>query len=397
MTSFITSLVLAFQAIANFFIKCFQQAEKTPPSQEAPPQKKEAAEAPKKEAAINSKAKQQSSSNNGSKSWASLFHKDTPASAAGSVANKPMARIQPYNNAEVGEEGHSKAEKKVDEQNASGRAKQRHSCINNPNDLEMANFLKSYVLNHRSSMIKPRGLGNRSNWCFVNAIMQALVACPPFYNLIKSLPEGVMKKSSGVKIIKVVHEFVSEFSPLDHFPKLNRRDKGKKNEDLPLGTTFEAGSIFQFLLTLNSSDTFKVEEGRQEDGEEFLTFLLNQLNDEMLALMKLLDIDENGEDKDDEGENDVFEEDEGNDEWHEVGARNRSLLTRRVGNSNETVRSPLGNIFQGQLQSCVQLTNGEPTATLQPFFTLPLDIQSKNIKNVSDALHHNFSAEALDG
>ena len=53
--------------------------------------------------------------------------------------------------------------------------------------------------------------------------------------------------------------------------------------------------------------------------------------------------------------------------------------------------------FQGQLQSCVQLSNGEPTATLQPFFTLPLDIQSKNIKNVSDALIHNFTSEALDG
>ena len=84
-------------------------------------------------------------------------------------------------------------------------------------------------------------------------------------------------------------------------------------------------------------------------------------------------------------------------EWHEVGAKNRSLLTRRVGNSNETIRTPMGQIFQGQIQSCVTSSNGEPTATLQPFFTLPLDIQSKSIKNVSDALIHNFTAETLDG
>merc|ERR1711994_1181234 len=91
------------------------------------------------------------------------------------------------------------------------------------------------------------------------------------------------------------------------------------------------------------------------------------------------------------------EDEEDTDEWHEVGAKNKSLLTRRVGGSNVSLKSPLGSIFQGQLQSCVQLSNGEPTATLQPFFTLPLDIQSKNIKNVSDALIHNFTSEALDG
>ena len=190
-----------------------------------------------------------------------------------------------------------------------------------------------------------------------------------------------------------LQEFFAEFAPLDHFPKLNRRDKSKKNEDLPVGMTFEASSIFQFLLGL-TSDTFKVEEGRQEDAEEFLTFFLNALNDEMLALLKLLLEDEEeeleGDEQGHEGQDDQAE-------WHEVGAKNRSLLTRRVGNSNETIRTPMGHIFQGQIQSCVTSSNGEPTATLQPFFTLPLDIQSKSIKNVSDALIHNFTAETLDG
>ena len=40
------------------------------------------------------------------------------------------------------------------------------------------------------------------------------------------------------------------------------------------------------------------------------------------------------------------EDDEDNDDWHEVGAKNKSLLTRRVGNSNESLRSPVGCIFQ---------------------------------------------------
>merc|ERR1712088_668575 len=80
---------------------------------------------------------------------------------------------------------------------------------------------------------------------------------------------------------------MGEFSPLDNFPKLNR-SKNKKNEDLPLGKMLEPTTIYNFLLELDS-DTFKVIEGRQEDAEEFLTFLLNGLNDEMIALLKLVE------------------------------------------------------------------------------------------------------------
>jgi ubiquitin carboxyl-terminal hydrolase 10 len=333
-------------------------------------------------------------SSGGSKSWASLFHKDSPGGAAlNHVTGKPMARIQPYTNVNGSEEeasleGSGKPDKKKKTEGISSNAAAGASSLD-PHNLELAKFLQSYGLSHRSCMIKPRGLSNRSNWCFVNAILQALVACPPFYNLMKSLPQETLRKASMVKITRVINDFVAEFSPLDHFPKLNRRDKGKKTEDLPLGMTFEASSIFQFLLCL-SSETFRVEEGRQEDAEEFLTFLLNALNDEMLALVKLLNEDQEQEQRS-EGE-----DDDDDDEWHQVGAKNKSLLTRRVGSSGASQLSPVGSIFQGQLQSCVTSSNGEPTATLQTFFTLPLDIQSKNIKNVSEALLHNFTSETID-
>jgi len=363
-----------------------QQAEKTP-------LKKEDSSATVKESEAAVKTPSSGGGGGAGKSWASLFKKEIPASMSGSTQSKPTARIQPYTNVgDEGIEGKPDSKRNKDEESQT-RSSVRH-VNTNPNDVDMAKFLQLYALNHRSSMIKPRGLSNRNNWCFVNAILQAIVACPPFYNLMKSLPNDTMKRGSMVKVTKVVHDFVAEFSPLDHFPKINRRDKGKKNEDLPLGMTFEASSIFGFLLNL-TSDTFKVEDGRQEDAEEFLTFLLNELNDEMLLLLKLLV--ENQDEEDEEGAAGAGEDEEDNDEWHEVGARNKSLLTRRVGNAGESLRSPVGCIFQGQLQSCVTSSNGEPTATLQPFFTLPLDIQSKNIKNVSDALLHNFTSETIDG
>merc|ERR1719350_2737801 len=206
--------------------------EKKPPlkAQQSPQQQPEKT-ALKKEDSSNpvneSEAALKTPSNGGGgagKSWASLFKKDTPENLTGSTQNKPMARIQPYTN--MGEDGNE--DKKESKGNKDGESQVRSSrhLNTNPNDLDIAKFLQVYALNHRSSMIKPRGLSNRNNWCFVNAILQALVACPTFYNLVKALPEDSLKKASMVKFTKAIHGFFGEFHPLDHFPKINRRDKG---------------------------------------------------------------------------------------------------------------------------------------------------------------------------
>ena len=54
-------------------------------------------------------------------------------------------------------------------------------------------------------------------------------------------------------------------------------------------------------------------------------------------------------------------------------------------------------MYQGQMRSQVQHSNVEPTAPLQPFLTLQLDIQSEKIINVADAIACNFAEETLDG
>ena len=57
--------------------------------------------------------------------------------------------------------------------------------------------------------------------------------------------------------------------------------------------------------------------------------MLNELNDEMSALIKLLIIDEEPEDEQNNpDQNESHEDEEDTDEWHEVGAKNKSLLVR---------------------------------------------------------------------
>lgn len=52
-------------------------------------------------------------------------------------------------------------------------------------------FLLGYQMEKQTVSLLPRGLTNRSNYCYINSILQALLACPPFYNLLKALPHSI--------------------------------------------------------------------------------------------------------------------------------------------------------------------------------------------------------------
>ena len=61
------------------------------------------------------------------------------------------------------------------------------------------------------------------------------------------------------------------------------------------------------------------------------------------------------------------------DEWQVIGPRKKSCVTRTAHFSP----SPISEIFWGQLRFVQHQGGGNTTANLQPFTTLPLDIQVK--------------------
>ena len=155
---------------------------------------------------------------------------------------------------------------------------------------------------------------------------QALLACPPFYNLMKALPSKMQQSSatttkSTTPMIDSVVEFINEFTPLEMMNKNQKKDKARKKEDLPTGNALEPSYVYRTLLQLES-ETFKVVEGRQEDAEEFLTCMLNMISDEMSSLLKLTEVQQ--------GQEGGEESSEGGPEWQEVTARGRSCITRYV-------------------------------------------------------------------
>lgn len=133
--------------------------------------------------------------------------------------------------------------------------------------------------------LRPRGFTNRSTYCYINAILQAFIACPPFYNLMKAIPvqPHSLRTKTSTPTIDAMIELVNEFSHLPPGAKLNRREKVNKKEDIsydvPTDPAFEPTAVHKLWNGTRADN-----EGRQEDAEEFLGFILNKLNDEMLEV-----------------------------------------------------------------------------------------------------------------
>ncbi|XP_046660404.1 ubiquitin carboxyl-terminal hydrolase 10-B isoform X3 [Homalodisca vitripennis] len=337
------------------------------------------------------------------KSFASLFgsgdKNSSPVSQSDSAASKPLAKIHPtvHNNISnvigIGENCVEKTSTSAVQEYLPNTAysipvKVRPEKMILPDhDINMqrlGEFLATYQLDHERLCLQPRGLTNRSNYCYINAILQALVACPPFYNLMKAIPPTQENKGSKSRtpITDSMVKFVNEFSLMS----MNARPVGRKEKaqatkeggpsEIVTGPAFEPTYIYNMLKVMHAA--FPVE-GRQEDAEEFLSCLLNGLNDEMLEAMKLAEPQTNGisngevttnGDATTNGNHDGFEQDH---EWTEViNKNNKSAVLRRA----DFGRTPLSAIFRGQMRSRFTRANATTTTgNVQPFFTLQLDIE----------------------
>ncbi|GBP10870.1 Ubiquitin carboxyl-terminal hydrolase 10-B [Eumeta japonica] len=97
----------------------------------------------------------------------------------------------------------------------------------------------------------------------------------------------------------------------------------------------------------------------QEDAEEFLSYILNKLNDEMLEMI--------------------------------CNNRNKGSVTRQT----DFGCTPLSDIFRGELRSRLQREGEHSTDVIQPFFTLQLNIEKA--ASVKEALEILVGRDQLEG
>ncbi|KAK7258194.1 hypothetical protein RIF29_32710 [Crotalaria pallida] len=225
----------------------------------------------------------------------------------------------------------------------------------------------------------PRGLVNSGNLCFLNATMQALLSCSPFVQLLMELRTRNIPKD-GFPTLTAFVEFITQFDA----PNATQL---KKDAD-----TFETGRpfrpvMFEGVLKIFTPDLPNSMSGgpRQEDAQEFLSFVMDQMHDELLKF--------EGQSSSLNGSKSSLVSSVEDDEWETVGPKNKSAVTR----TQSFVRSELSDIFGGQLRSLVRAKGNKASATIQPCLLLHLDIHYDAVHTIEDALHLFSAPETVEG
>ena len=145
--------------------------------------------------------------------------------------------------------------------------------------------------------------------------------------------------------IAALGRFISEFKTMvrvqhDNQSKQSNSSSSFSHKELVLGEPFEVDYFYDTLANLKAELTFK--QGRQEDAQEFLSLLLNRLHDEMVKCLESLNQNANIENNTTNEHsktngsattnNHTQEEQQADedDEWKEVGKKNRAFVTRKT-------------------------------------------------------------------
>ncbi|KAJ8904904.1 hypothetical protein NDN08_001418 [Rhodosorus marinus] len=214
----------------------------------------------------------------------------------------------------------------------------------------------------------PRGLVNGGNRCFVNVVIQSLLSCLPFRQLLVTLEcvppdEKTPLLESFVylsaELFKDEGDFKRGLEPVRpdfFFARAPNPSQGR-------------GSREDSFLALMTGDS-------QEDAQEFLVHALDQLHEETLpgSVVKSTTVDDDGGG------------------WHEVGLRGRNVVVQR----NEFVPSCISSIFGGLQRSELRRYQQKPSVTREPFMCLQLDIENSHVLRLEDALTLYFEPESLE-
>jgi ubiquitin C-terminal hydrolase len=136
-------------------------------------------------------------------------------------------------------------------------------------------------------IIRPRGLINTGNLCYMNVVLQVLLFCPPFYNLLDAIRRQVAHKiASQTPLLDSLISFLGEFELVDSEDEERRPPIVGQEHVKDFGTPFIPEGVYNGWK--GNKDFEMMKRGHQEDAEEFLGLLLNAVHDEFLNAFKTL-------------------------------------------------------------------------------------------------------------
>ena len=228
-----------------------------------------------------------------------------------------------------------------------------------------ASELSAIVLVCKPKAFVPRGLYNSKNWCYINATLQALLACSPFFHMLKKL-SFVYSKDRSRTSTPIMDSFVKLAS---QFRPLSIQFCHQYNKDIRPERPFTPTCVYEMLGLIKTSLSNM---GGQEDAEEFLSCILNGFHEEILKLFALLPNEPHNNENDLHTYNDS-----------DIDPSNGDISPSPVNSKQWT---PISNIFRGKLCTTVTRPNKKPSVSFETFFTLPIDVSTECSWSVEDAL-----------
>ena len=211
-----------------------------------------------------------------------------------------------------------------------------------------------------------KGLKNFGNSCYSNVIIQILTSIPEFVDVL-------YKRYS---FIENEDDLLIDYPILSRVIEIIANYKSKN-------TSLASNYLNEIVNKFDSS-------GSQNDAHEFLVFILDRLNNELLNIenkYKIInnsnDLNKNDnineKDKINEDKKEILNEEEG--EWEEVKKNGKTMKqTNSIKNFKTSI---LGEVFQGILkQDIIQKGNSTSNCQIEPFFTLHIDNEESSIENM---------------
>lgn len=265
----------------------------------------------------------------------------------------------------------------------------------------LADALHSYAPGsneNKVAFLKPRGLVNTGNMCYMNSVLQVLVFCVPFYDFVDQLGKrSAHRFKNDTPLVEAIITFIREFKPIYSAESPEKVRLALKDKDIELyGEPFTPDYIYEAIKNLPRFKT--MQRGHQQDAEEFLGFLLDGLHEECAQTMQSSSTDSSAlatpvnrpaTPSSESGNTDK------DGDWQQVGPKQKSAVTRSSGAIKTS--SPITKIFGGTLRSEFRVPGRQNSITTQPFRTLPLEISSPQVNNVVEALKYLARSEIING
>ncbi|KAJ1514237.1 Ubiquitin carboxyl-terminal hydrolase 10 [Coelomomyces lativittatus] len=258
--------------------------------------------------------------------------------------------------------------------------KKKGSISTLTNTKTLSKFLETYQLDFQPKPLVLRGLVNQGNLCFLNVILQPLIHCIPFFNLIQDIHHQVQLDSTSTPLLA---GFVQLFAEFDSQHIYDTR--------IPVNPE----PIYIYLE--NKMSQYFVR-GRQEDAEEFLSYLLDGLHNEFLIALPTLSPNSMHEENDPfnvnkgeirNGKQGGSVDDDENGEWHVVKNHRKVSTTRFI----KIQCTPITSLFGGSMKSRFKMPGSKASIVIEPFQSLPLDIQPDTVHTLMDALLYTVHSE----